>query len=97
MKPNETDCIQLAPQFRFQWEAAQDCYVLLYPEGMVKLNPSAGEILQRCCTDAGGKTVAALIAELEHQFPEAEGLRADVYDFLEIAHDNGWIHFSQPA
>ncbi|MDE2371087.1 MAG: pyrroloquinoline quinone biosynthesis peptide chaperone PqqD, partial [Burkholderiales bacterium] len=34
--------------FRLQWEAAQDCHVLLYPEGMVKLNGSAGEIMKRC-------------------------------------------------
>jgi hypothetical protein len=34
--------------FRFQWEPAQGCHVLLYPEGMVKLNQSAGEILKRC-------------------------------------------------
>ena len=27
--------------FRFQWEPAQESYVLLYPEGMVKLNGSA--------------------------------------------------------
>ena len=29
---------QLNKHFRLQWEEAQDCYVLLYPEGMVKLN-----------------------------------------------------------
>ncbi|HQE41111.1 MAG TPA: pyrroloquinoline quinone biosynthesis peptide chaperone PqqD, partial [Zoogloea sp.] len=34
--------------FRFQWEPAQQAHVLLYPEGMVKLNQSAGEILKRC-------------------------------------------------
>lgn len=28
--------------FRFQWEEAQQAYVLLYPEGMVKLNGPAG-------------------------------------------------------
>ena len=33
--------------FRLQWEPAQDCHVLLYPEGMVKLNGSAGEIIKR--------------------------------------------------
>ena len=37
----------LALGYRFQWEPAQDCYVLLYPEGIVKLNPAAGEILKR--------------------------------------------------
>ena len=33
----------LAKPFRFQWEEAQDCFVLLYPEGMVKLNQAAGD------------------------------------------------------
>ena len=33
--------------FRLQWEPAQNAYVLLYPEGMIKLNGSAGEILKR--------------------------------------------------
>jgi len=33
---------------RLQWEPAQDAHVLLYPEGMVKLNQSAGEIMRRC-------------------------------------------------
>ena len=31
--------------FRLQWEPVQNCHVLLYPEGMMKLNDSAGEIL----------------------------------------------------
>ena len=34
--------------FRLQWEPAQSCHVLLYPEGMVRLNASAGEIMNRC-------------------------------------------------
>jgi pyrroloquinoline quinone biosynthesis protein D len=37
--------------FRLQWEEAQQAYVLLYPEGMVKLNLSAAEILKRCDGD----------------------------------------------
>jgi len=37
----------LSRLFRLQWEEAQNSYVLLYPEGMVKLNQSAGEILKR--------------------------------------------------
>ena len=37
----------LARRLRFQWEEAQAAYVLLYPEGMVKLGQSAGEILKR--------------------------------------------------
>ena len=42
--------------FRLQWEPAQNCHVLLYPEGMVKLNGSAGEIMVRC---DGERSIAA--------------------------------------
>jgi pyrroloquinoline quinone biosynthesis protein D len=38
--------LKLKPIFRLQWEPAQNAHVLLYPEGMVKLNQSAGEILK---------------------------------------------------
>ena len=47
--------------FRLQWEPAQDCHVLLYPEGMVKLNGSAGEIMKRC---DGERSVEAIVAEI---------------------------------
>jgi pyrroloquinoline quinone biosynthesis protein D len=78
----------LALGYRFQWEPAQDCYVLLYPEGMVKLNPAAGEILKRVSEKK--QTVGELIAELKAAFNGAD-LDDDVYQFLEEAHDNDWI------
>lgn len=78
---------ELAPTLRFQWEEAQDCYVILYPEGMVKLSSSAGEIVKRC---DGTASVGEVIANLKEQFPGAE-LEHDVYRFLEEAHENGWI------
>ena len=84
----------LAPGFRFQWEEAQGCYVILYPEGMVKMNQSAGEILRRC---DGSKTVGIIIQDLNQQFPDVDDLRADVHKFLEVAYDHGWIHFNLPA
>ena len=37
----------LSAMFRLQWEEVQQSWVLLYPEGMVKLNGSAGEIMKR--------------------------------------------------
>ena len=76
----------LAKPFRFQWEEAQACFVLLYPEGMVKLNPAAGEILKRC---DGERTVGDIIGELEEQF-EAE-LADDVLEVFVEAHGKGWI------
>ncbi len=73
--------------FRFQFEPAQDCHVLLYPEGMVKLNQSAGEILKRC---DGTRDAAAIVADLEASF-QVSGLGADVQAFLAIARQQRWV------
>lgn len=81
---------RLGRGFRFQWEAAQDCHVLLYPEGMVKLNRSAGEILARC---DGEKTVTALVAELEQAF-HASGLLPEVTQFLTLARQQKWVEWA---
>ena len=73
--------------YRFQWEPAQQAHVLLYPEGMVKLNQSAGEILKRC---DGSRDVAAIVADLEAAF-NATGLGPDVEAFLQMAEAQNWI------
>ena len=78
---------KLARLFRMQWEEAQGAYVLLYPEGMVKLNQSAGEILKRC---DGERDVQAIIDDIEQTF-NATGLEKDVIGFIEIATEQGWI------
>jgi pyrroloquinoline quinone biosynthesis protein D len=77
----------IVPMFRLQWEEAQHCHVLLYPEGMVKLSTSAGEILKRV---DGERTVGAIIDDLKAAFPGAD-LDGDVLNFLEEARANGWI------
>ena len=74
--------------FRFQWEPAQDCHVLLYPEGMIKLSGSAGEILKRV---DGERTAGDIVADLQQAFPEAD-LAEDVYAFLDHAWERGWLH-----
>jgi pyrroloquinoline quinone biosynthesis protein D len=78
---------RVGPGFRFQWEPAQDCHVLLYPEGMIKLNGSAGEIMKRC---DGEQSVAAIVADLEAAF-SASGLEADILAFLELAGNKRWL------
>ena len=77
----------VASMFRLQWEEVQQSWVLLYPEGRVKLNTCAGEILKRL---DGEKTLQALIAELETAF-EATGLQKEVLGFLDIAMKQGWV------
>ncbi len=77
----------VAPGFRLQWEPVQNAHVLLYPEGMVKLNQSAGEILKRC---DGARNVAQIVQDLESAF-SATGLEKDVLAFLEIAKQQRWV------
>ncbi len=73
--------------FRLQWEPAQNSHVLLYPEGMVKLNASAGEILKRC---DGERTLAQITTDLEQAFG-ATNLSADVTAFVSYALEQRWL------
>lgn len=73
--------------FRLQYEEAQKTHVLLYPEGMVKLNQSASEILLLC---DGTRTVVDIVAALEAKF-SASGLDADVRSMLKEAVRRNWL------
>ena len=74
-------------RFRLQWEAAQNAHVLLYPEGMIKLNGSAGEILKRC---DGATTIADITADLERAFATSN-LSEDVIRFVSMAVEKKWL------
>ncbi len=78
---------RLARGLRLQFEPAQQAWVLLYPEGMVKLNTPAAEILRRC---DGQRDTTAIVADLESEFA-ATGLAADVEEFLALARQQKWI------
>jgi pyrroloquinoline quinone biosynthesis protein D len=84
---------RIAPGLRLQWEPAQNCHVILYPEGMVKLNQSAGEILSRC---DGERDLVSVVSALEAAFT-AQGLRGDVEAFLRMAAAQGWIKLNTPV
>ncbi|HEY6517657.1 MAG TPA: pyrroloquinoline quinone biosynthesis peptide chaperone PqqD [Steroidobacteraceae bacterium] len=73
--------------FRLQWEPAQEAHVLLYPEGMVKLNQSAAAILTRC---DGFRTVAHIVTDLERTYA-ISGLTADVCAFVAMAVERKWL------
>lgn len=82
------DVYAIARHHRFQWEEAQQCYVLLFPEGMIKLNGSAGEVLKRV---DGNKTVDGIVQELEIAFPGVPDLRQDVLAMLDLAVEKAWL------
>ena len=84
---NESSVPSLNPLFRLQYEDAQESWVLLYPEGMVKLNQSASEIMQRC---DGQKTINDIVAELEVAF-DTEVKVSDVSGFVEVAMEQNWL------
>jgi pyrroloquinoline quinone biosynthesis protein D len=77
----------IAHGLRLQWEPAQEAHVLLYPEGMVRLNGSAGAILSRC---DGVRTVGEIVAELERTYG-VSGLEADVHAFVALALEKQWL------
>ncbi|MDY7220340.1 pyrroloquinoline quinone biosynthesis peptide chaperone PqqD [Denitrificimonas sp. JX-1] len=82
------DCPRLRRGYRFQWEPAQGCHVLLYPEGMVQLNDSAAHILKLV---DGNHSIGQIIAQLQVQFPSAADLSDDVLIFMETAYARFWL------
>jgi pyrroloquinoline quinone biosynthesis protein D len=76
---------------RLQWEEAQQAHVLLYPEGMVKLNRSAGAIMSRC---DGVRTLAEIVADLERSY-QLTGIATDVYAFVALALERRWLELRE--
>lgn len=94
MTNNETDMdtfdiaasIEMNPMYLLRWEPSQDAHVLLYPEGVVKLNETAGDILTRCT----GECCATDIAEAINA-DYGDDVYNKVINFLEVAYAKGWI------
>ncbi|HJV27032.1 MAG TPA: pyrroloquinoline quinone biosynthesis peptide chaperone PqqD [Aromatoleum sp.] len=86
--PMAEDRFSLNPMYLFRWEPTQDAHVLLYPEGIVKLNQTAAEIIEHC----DGRNVAGIVAALQARYPgDDERVAAGVYKFLEVFRAKGWI------
>jgi pyrroloquinoline quinone biosynthesis protein D len=83
-----TDIYAIALHHRFQWEEAQQSYVILFPEGMVKLHGGAGEILKRV---DGKATVDDIVLDLKATFPDAENIEADILGMFELAVGKAWL------
>ena len=82
------DIYKIASHHRFQWEKAQDCYVILFPEGMVKLNGGAGEVLNLVNDNL---SVEKITEELTKKFPDADGIEKDIIGMIEMALEKAWI------
>jgi pyrroloquinoline quinone biosynthesis protein D len=78
--------IEIDPMYLFRWEEPQQAYVLLYPEGVVKVNETGAAILKLC---DGINTVTEVISELNDKY--TTDVTDSVNKFLEVAHAKGWI------
>ncbi|HXM38466.1 MAG TPA: pyrroloquinoline quinone biosynthesis peptide chaperone PqqD [Gemmatimonadales bacterium] len=70
---------RIAAKARLQWDDVRKRHVLLYPEGLVILNPTGAEILGLC---DGVRSLAAIVATLEQRYG-ATGLEPDVCTLLD--------------
>jgi len=84
------DIYEIRPPFMFRWEESQQAHVLLYPEGIVKLNETGGQILELC---DGQNSVETLIGKLAVMYCASDlaAVRSGVMNFLEVSHGKGWI------
>jgi coenzyme PQQ biosynthesis protein PqqD len=77
---------RLAPFARYRWDRIREQHQVVYPEGVLVLNPTGAEVVQRM----DGRTLDELVAALETAF-SAQGLRADVLVFLQRLFDHGLL------
>lgn len=87
---------KLVRRVRLRWDAARGTHALLYPEGLLVLNPSAAEVLAYC---DGAHTVRGIINALSIEHPEvsAEVLAADVREVLARVRDRGFLTVDEGA
>ena len=83
-----SDIYNIALHHRFQWEEAQNSYVILFPEGMVKLHGGAGEVIKRV---DGQATVGEIVEALKVAFPDAENIEADIIGMFDMAVGKAWL------
>ena len=70
---------RLHPKARLQHDDVRGRDVLLYPEGLVALNPTGAEIVGLC---DGVRSVADVVAALEQRYGST-GVEGDVTTFLD--------------
>lgn len=78
---------RLVRRGRLRFDDTRDSHVLLLPERVVMLSPTAAEILGLC---TGDRTVADLVEELESRYP-GHDLAGDVTEFLAEAQALKWL------
>ena len=69
---------RIVAKARLQWDGVRNRHMLLYPEGVVALNPTAAEILALC---DGRRTVDDIVTVLRSKYT-SQDITADVQELL---------------
>ena len=69
---------RVAAKARLQWDGVRNRHILLYPEGLVALNPTAAEILGLC---DGRRTMEEIVSLLSSKY-ESPDITTDVQELL---------------
>ncbi|OZB90331.1 pyrroloquinoline quinone biosynthesis peptide chaperone PqqD [Paenibacillus sp. XY044] len=79
--------LRLRSPARLKFDKARQTDLLLLPERVVNLNPTAGAILWLC---DGTRSVQQIIGELETKYNQSN-LQEDILEFLTQAIERGWV------
>ena len=78
---------RLAAKARLKWDAVREKHLLLFPEGLLVLNPTAQVVLALC---DGVRPVAEIIKTLAAQYAN-EAVDGDVREILRRLADKGLV------
>jgi coenzyme PQQ biosynthesis protein PqqD len=72
---------------RLRYDEVREEHLLLIPEGAVRLNPTAAEVLELC---DGERSLDAIVGELAARYGGAD-LRADVQELVDAMVQRGLV------
>jgi len=82
---------RLPVKARLKWDAVREKHLLLFPEGLLVLNPTAHAVLALC---DGQRTIADIIQTLAAQYAN-DSLAGDVRDLLQTLADKGLVSLGE--
>jgi pyrroloquinoline quinone biosynthesis protein D len=80
---------RVAAKARLQWDGVRNRHILLYPEGLVALNPTAAEIVGMC---DGHRTVEEIVTVLSSKYESPE-ITTDVQTVLDTLAAKGLVTY----
>ena len=78
---------RLATGARLRYDEVREEHVLLVPEGVVRLNPTAAEVLELC---DGERSLDAIVGELSARYDGAD-VREDVREMVDAMAQRGLV------